>query len=226
MLHHNPKLTKNMLMWVTAVVWLAAIATSAGKFKLSSKSVVSISLIAKPSAVKIIINNEKRFDGSYVETPQLLKIPPGKNKVKVSREGYISAVFTVDAAPGETISMNDVVLQKNPELQFQTLEITSGEDEEPVYASLNNGFITGETPITTLDAVAGSSYIMTAYPSWPEKESAVRCRIKIPAAKKRQDEASSVLKSDVLQVSIRRSHRNASQLSFKGCDKLKSKPGH
>lgn len=222
-MNRNPKSTKNLLIIVTVLVWIAAIATSAGKFKMAAKAAVNISLVAKPSAVKILINNEKKFDGQYVETPQLIKVPSGKSKVKVSREGYISAVFTVDAAPGETINMNDVVLQKNPDLQFQTLEITTDEDEEPLYTSLNNGFISGETPITTFDAVAGSTYVMTVYPSWPEKEGSTRCRIKIPPAKKPQEDTSSFLQSDVLQVSVKRSARNAKVLSFKGCDKLKNK---
>ena len=222
-MNQNQKRTKTALIVVTILVWAAAIATSAGKFKLAAKTPVSISLNTKPSSVKITINNEKQFDGMYADTPRQLKISPGVSKVKVSREGYISAIFSVDAAPGETINMNDVVLQRNTDLTFQTIEITTDETDDPIFISINNGFISGETPITSDDTVSGSSYVLTAYPSWPQKESSSRCRIKIPAQRQGENDQGSVLRSDVLRVAIKRSTKNPQHLNFKGCDKLKQK---
>jgi hypothetical protein len=213
---------KNILMIVTALVWVAAIATSVGKFRLAAKAPVSVTLSTKPSSVRVLVNGQKQFDGAYVETPRQLTLAPGKSNIKISREGYISAAFSVDAIGGESINMTDVVLQKNADLQFQPLEVLTPEEDEPVYISLNNGFVTGETPVGTSDPVIGSTYILTAYPNWPDQEGSQRCRVRLPGGKS-GDEAESVLKTDVHRVMIRRSAKNPGQLLFRGCDKLRAK---
>ncbi len=213
---------KKLLIIVTALVWVAAIATSAGKFKLAAKGPITIELATRPTSVKITINGEKQFDGMYVETPKQMKIAGGVNRIKISREGYISNLFTVDAVSGETVNMNEVVLQKNPELLFQPLEVAHDEQGEPIYISVANGLMAGETPMLTEDAIRGSTYIVTAYPAWPAREPNVRCRIKMPGSEQGED-VNDPAKMSPYRVTIKRSRRAGQQLVFKGCDKLKQK---
>ena len=213
---------KKLLIFVTALVWVAAIATSAGKFKLAAKGPITIELAARPTSVKVTINNEKQFDGMYVETPKQIKIAGGLNKIKISREGYISNLFTVDAISGETVNMSEVVLQRNPELNFQPLEITHDDHSEPVYVSVANGLFTGETPVATDDAISGSTYVITAYPSWPAKDPNVRCRVKMPGIETGGTEVDASTIS-AYKVTIKRGRKSPQQLTFKGCEKLKQK---
>ncbi len=213
---------KNLLIIVTVLVWVAAIATSAGKFKLAAKGPITIELATRPTSVKITINGEKQFDGMYVETPKQMKIAGGINRIKISREGYISNLFTVDAVSGETVNMNEVVLQKNPELLFQPLEVAHDEQGEPIYISVANGLMAGETPMLTEDAIRGSTYIVTAYPAWPARDPNVRCRIKMPGNEDEND-VQDTAKMSPYRVTIKRSRRAPQQLVFKGCDKLKQK---
>lgn len=218
----TPNTQKKFLIFVTVLVWVAAIATSAGKFKLAARGPITIELATRPTSVKVTINNEKQFDGMYIETPKQLKIAGGVNKIKISREGYISNLFTVDAVSGETVNLNEVVLQRNPELHFQPLEISQDDQSEPVYVSVANGLITGETPVSTDDAIRGSTYIITAYPAWPNKEPNVRCRVKMPGSENGEEEAEAI-KTSTYKVTIKRARKAPHQVTFKGCDKLKQK---
>lgn len=220
--YHPKKRRKQLLIIITALVWIAAIATSAGKVRLAARAPINVTLGTKPTTVRVHINNEKQFDGAYIETPRTMLLNPGRNHVRISRDGYISAVFTVDALAGEIINMTDVVLQKNAELSFHPLEIITHDNDEPVYVSINQGWVTGETPLMTSDTVSGGQYMLIAYPDWPEQTGAQRCRVRIPAAK--ADDTSSILRSDAHRITIRRSNRNAQTLLFRGCDKLKLKP--
>jgi hypothetical protein len=222
MSHSTSSSQKKLLIFVTALVWVAAIATSAGKFKLAARGPITIELATRPTSVKVTINNEKQFEGMYIETPKQIKIAGGVNKIKISREGYISSLFTVDAVSGETINMSEVVLQRNPELQFQQLEISHDDQSEPVYVSVANGLITGETPISTDDAIRGSTYVITVYPAWPAKEPSVRCRVKMPGSEQGEDEGEAI-KMSPYKVTIKRASKTQQQLTFKGCDKLKQK---
>lgn len=220
---------KKLLILVTALVWVAAIATSAGKFKLAARGPITIELATRPTSVKVTINNENQFDGMYIETPKQFKIAGGLNKIKISREGYISNLFTVDAVSGETVITSEVLLQRNPELNFQPLEISHDDHSEPVYISVANGLLTGETPVSTDDAIQGSTYVITAYPAWPAKDPFVRCRVKIPGGHTvKEDEEDGdgdgdVLKTSPYKISIKRARKSPHQLTFKGCDKLKQK---
>jgi len=218
----NPSNQKKLLIIVTALVWIAAIATSAGKFKLAAKGPITIELATRPTSVKVTINGEKQFDGMYVETPRQMKIAGGVNRIKISREGYISSLFTVDAVSGETVNMNEVVLQKNQDLKFQSLEISHDDQTAPIYVSVANGLLAGETPISTDDAINGSTYIITAFPAWPAREPNVRCRVKMPP-RDTNDEESDFLKTSAYKVLIKKSRRGTQQLNFKGCDRLKQK---
>jgi hypothetical protein len=211
-----------MLMFVTALVWIAAIATSAGKFKLAAKGPITIELATRPTSVKVTINGEKQSDGMYIETPKLMKIAGGVNRIKISREGYISTIFTVDAISGETVNMNEVVLQRNPELQFQPLEIAHDEQSDPIYVSVANGLMSGDTPLLADDAVKGSTYVITAFPAWPAREPNVRCRLKMPLEEATDDEQENI-KHSSYKVTIKRVRKNPQQLVFKGCDRLKQK---
>ena len=118
--------------------------------------------------------------------------------------------------------MSEVVLQRNPELNFQTLEITHDDHSEPVYVSVANGLFTGETPVATDDAISGSTYVITAYPAWPANDPHVRCRVKMPGSEN-GDADSNALKSGTYKVTIKRWRKAPQQLTFKGCEKLKQK---
>ena len=151
-----------LLMTVTALVWVAALVNSTYKFRLAAKAAVMVSLTTKPDTVVVTVDGERQFEGGYVVTPLKLGVPPGKHKIKMARDGYIAHVVTVEGDNGEQFKMDDVVLQKNPDIAFA--HVTVEGPVPAVYAEIDDGLVRGETPLSTSDVTLGSEHRLTIYP--------------------------------------------------------------
>lgn len=170
---------RTILIFATAFVWLAAGAASVGKFKLAAKPPLVISLATTPANVKIFIDNQPQYEGAYVETPTKVNMAPGKHKLKISREGFIAHLVSVEGDSGETFRMEDVVLQRNANFNFGSVEITS-ESTQALHVEVDDGIERGETPVTAPDLTTDQQHFIAAFPKWPEKEPRFRCKFAFP----------------------------------------------
>ncbi len=170
---------RTTLIFATAFVWLAAGAASVGKFKLAAKAPLVISLGTTPASVKIFIDGQPQFEGAYVETPLKVNMPPGKHKLKISREGFIAHLVSVEGDAGETFRMEDVVLQRNANFNFGSVEITS-EGINVLHVEIDEGADKGETPATAPDLTTDQQHVIAVFPKWPEKEPRFRCKFAFP----------------------------------------------
>ncbi len=151
-----------VLITVTVLVWVAAIGNSTYKFRLAAKAAVLVSLTTKPETILVSVDGERQFEGGYVLTPVKLGVPPGKHKIKIARDGYIAHVVTVEGDSGEQFHMDDVVLQKNPDLLFA--KVTVEGPETPVYVEIDDGLVRGDTPLVTTDVTLAADHHLTVYP--------------------------------------------------------------
>ena len=174
---------QKVLAFATAGVWALAIAASFYRFKLSAKALVTVELAAKPAAVRIQIDGVKAAAGAYVETPFKLTLAPGRHRLKISREGYIGQLVTVEGQAGDVYHMEDVVLQQNPDGSYATVQIsTLGKKAPPTHVELDDGFAGGDTPLTVSDLTADTSHYLVVYPRWPDRDVKARCRFSPPPA--------------------------------------------
>ncbi len=170
---------RTILIIATAFVWLAAGAASVGKFKLAAKAPLVISLGTTPVNVKISIDGQPQEGGAYVETPLKVNMAPGKHKLKISREGFIAHLVSVEGDSGETFRMEDVVLQRNANFNFGSVEVTS-EGVNALHVDVDEGADKGETPLTAPDLTTDQAHVLTVFPKWPEKEPRFRCKFAFP----------------------------------------------
>lgn len=150
------------LISVTALVWAAAIANTSYRFKLAAKAGIAVSLTTLPEAVLVSVDGERQFNGAYVLTPLKLGIPPGKHKIKIARDGYIAHIVTVEGDSGEQFKMDDVVLQRNPELSFAKVSVDA--PEPGVYIEIDDGLVRGATPLVTDALVLGAEHHVAVFP--------------------------------------------------------------
>ena len=170
------KTRRSLLITVTAFVWAAALAASFGRFKLAARPPVTIALATKPPAVKITIDGERQFEGIYTDTPIKLAIPPGRHKLKISRDGYVAHLVTVEADSGETFHMEDVVLQKNANFIFASVDVDGSPGDPAAHVDIDDGLIKGDTPLSTHELIAEGIHNLTVYPNWPDQEVKFRCK--------------------------------------------------
>lgn len=171
----NRTTRRTILIVATAFVWLAAGAASVGRFKLAAKPPLVISLGTKPANVKVHVDGEKQFEGTYVETPVKVTMPPGKHKLKISRDGFIAHLVSVEGDAGEVFKMEDVVLQRNANFSFATVEVAA-EAPHPVHVEIDDGLERGDTPFSSGDVTADQAHVLSVFPKWPEREPRFRCK--------------------------------------------------
>lgn len=162
---------------LTALVWLLALANSAYRFKLSAKAQITVSLTAKPEAVRVMIDGDRQFDGNYVTTPVKILVPPGRHKIKILRDGYVAHVVSVEGDSGEQFKMDDVVLQRNPDLIFvRVIVIADGLVEGAPYAEIDDGLARGDLPLETAEVTGFSEHVLAVYPKGKGSEAKLRCK--------------------------------------------------
>ena len=174
----EPKKTgRAALAIITALVWAAAFANSTYRFKLSAKAQIGVSLTTKPDAVRLTIDGERQFNGAYAVTPLKIAVPPGRHKLKIFRDGYVAHVVTVEGDSGEQFKMDDVVLQKNPDLTFGHVEISAdGPTDGAVYVEVDDGLVRGDLPLQTDELTSFSEHTLAIYPKGRQGEAKLRCR--------------------------------------------------
>jgi hypothetical protein len=175
----NRTTRRTILILATAFVWLAAGAASVGKFKLAAKPPLVISLGTSPANVRIFIDGQPQFEGNYVATPVKVNMAPGKHKLKISREGFIAHLVSVEGDSGEVFKMEDVVLQRNANFNFGSAEITA-DVQTGVHVEVDDGAERGETPFVANDLVTDQQHVLSVYPKWPEKDARFRCKFVFP----------------------------------------------
>ncbi len=173
---------RTLLISATVFVWVTAGAASVWRFKLAAKPPLTISLGTSPRSVRITVDGEKQFDGLYVETPVKVSMPPGRHKLKISRDGFIAHLVSVEGDSGETFRMEDVVLQRNGNFAFATIDISTQAGEPPVHVEIDDGLASGDTPLVASELTADQTHILSVYPKWPDKDLRFRCRFTPPAA--------------------------------------------
>ncbi len=167
---------RNVLMTVTAFVWVAAISASVGRFKLAAKTPLTISLSTQPENVRLHVDGERQFGGAYVATPVKVNLRPGRRKLRISRDGYAPHVVAIEGDAGENFRMDEVVLKKDKPDSFAMVEIIR--DGAAVHVDIDDGLAQGETPFTTADLSGNTTHTLAAYSAWPDKEPVFRCRFK------------------------------------------------
>jgi hypothetical protein len=150
------------LITLTAIVWGLALTRVSVTLRLAAKAPISVSLTTTPDSVWVSIDGEREDDGEYLPTPRQLAVPPGRHKLKIARAGYIAHVVTIEGDSGEVFKMDDVVLEKNPDLLFSSLTVDG--PETPVFVDIDAGLVRGETPLTTTDVTLGTEHVLTVYP--------------------------------------------------------------
>ncbi len=205
----NRATRQSLLIAVTAFVWVAALAASVGRFKLAAKPPLVIALGTTPTGIRITVDGEKQFEGNYVETPVKVNMAPGRHKLKISRDGYVAHLVSVEGDSGETFRMDDVVLQRNGNYAFATVELSGQPGDQPVHVEIDDGLARGETPVNFSDLTADQPHVLAVYPKWPDKEPRYRCKFLLPSG---TDEESPAL---TVRLKV-----HGTKIKATNCDKL------
>jgi len=75
---------------------------------------VRLQLQSQPDRVRVFLNGVSISGDKPIETPASLIIPAGRHTIRISAEGFMPSVTSVEGFPGDTISMESVVLERLP----------------------------------------------------------------------------------------------------------------
>jgi serine/threonine protein kinase len=114
---------------------------------------VKFELSTSPPRVRVQVDGENRFDGRYVQTPLTIKIPPGKRRLSVLREGYRTVTFTIDGDPGQLLKSRPVRLNQDAKIGFGQAKIISKKPGKLRY-TMSDGYFNGTIPTGILDLPA------------------------------------------------------------------------
>lgn len=168
---------------MTALVWAAALGFAlAGRYRLAARAPTEVTLTTWPPAVRISIDGEKQFAGSYVLTPVKLQLAAGRHRLSLSRDGYYAQTSEIEDVTGRKIDMNNVVLQRSTDQIFTPVEIEVAESESPVQVDVDDGFVSGETPLVLDDLLADAPHVLSIRTTVADKSTTIfRCRFTPPA---------------------------------------------
>jgi hypothetical protein len=197
---------RGLLITAALAVWACVVVISIDKYQLAARSPMSVSIKTVPASIKLRINN-RYYRKGYLSTPLKLELPSGEHKIKVSRDGYISHVMSVQSRPGQEIKMEDIVLEKDSKLDFFSLTINH-KTKNPIYFELDDGLAFGETPSVVNNLISGKAHNLTFYPDWPRTDTKTRCRFLSEFSKDGDQHR--------ILVSASKKHH----LRFKGCRRL------
>lgn len=195
------------LVCITAGVWALALSASAYKFKLHARGSLKINLTTDPKTVRVSVDGEPT--PGMIDTPQTLTLSGGKHRLKVSREGFIAHLVTVEGDGGETFHMDDVVLQRSGEPPLGQVDVSFSDNES--HYEIDDGLVKGETTASIPLLTVGEAHVLSLFPRWPEKEPKIRCRFLISS-----DQEPHQIKVKLM----------AGRAKFQGCERLKDRrPG-
>ena len=204
--------TRTLLIGLTVCVWFAALAVSAHKFGFAARSSVKITLQTSPSVVRIFVNNRPEFSGNYVQTPTTFVVSPGKNKIKIQREGFSSQVITVTGSPGDTYNMESVVLGQMADTTLGFVRIESKLETQGVSFSVGSAFgsglAIGEIPSDIADLLTSREYELTLSVPTQNGKKSHRCYFLVP-------ETATIDAPYLISV-----YRKGSRIKTRGCKTL------
>lgn len=149
------------------------IATMKSQFR-ASNAMTTI-LVTQPKIVKISINGKNLQNGKYLMTPISIPLKPGKNEIRVSREGYRSHIATVEKIIDEKLNIGEITLAKKPQIETLSLEVTGDKIANPYYVEVNRGFFHGETPLIGTDLPLRGYHVLDIYPNGNAQGPRHRC---------------------------------------------------
>jgi hypothetical protein len=178
----NRQVKHRILTLLNIGVWSSVVAVGAGKVTLFAKPAVSVSLMTTPSAVRISVDGKKIENGQYLESPITFPVSTGKHKLKIARDGFVTHIVSIEGESGESLNLNNVVLQPLQSATFTTVSVTSKDPSLPLHADINDGIGRGELPLKISDIQAQVTHILSVYPEWPKKTPRLRCRFNPPVS--------------------------------------------
>lgn len=166
-------LVGNLLVWTSVFLALS------GDLKLGAMSKLRVELIAAPKIVNVKTwHAGAEVDHGYIETPKVLYLDSGTNKVRVSRPGYLEQIITVNKEDLETLAQTVRAelapshqqkfglkidkLENSDELQKNSTESTG-----TINVRVDGGLYLGPVPFEANDLVAGNHQIEFFFDSKP-----------------------------------------------------------
>jgi len=152
-----------VLTCATIAVWTSVFGIAGWKIRLSAVAGINVQLSTMPVQVRIQINSEPHAGGAHVTTPVTIKVPPGRSRLRIMRDGYTSQVVNVSGSAGESYTIDSLVLGRKPESVYRLwrVELASGFPAAiEVGADFGNGFATGVLPIEGDDLEATRSPVL------------------------------------------------------------------
>lgn len=174
-----------ILIALNLLIWSAAIVTSLGRFKLAAKPTASVILTTTPKAVQIAVDQQPLFGGDYASTPLKVPLAPGTREVAITRDGYTTHSLTFSTAPGETLRLDPITLEPDPEAHFGKVEVhwvNAASPTDPVIIDINAGLVRGAAPLQTNALIVGKEYTLMAYATVNSKQPLFACRFTLKQA--------------------------------------------
>ena len=159
---------------ITACVWAAVILIGSSKQQLMARASATLNIETEPMSVRITVDSDKAEGGAYIDTPTQITLHPGRHKLKIARDGFVTQQLTIDAEAGDALNMDDIMLVRSAGTPLASAEITS--EDTPLNCEIDDGFARGVTPLTAPDLLAGQVHQLTCFPKWPGREGAVKCK--------------------------------------------------
>jgi len=179
----NPQ--QKQLIVATAAIWGISFLIALAKFIARSSNAMDITIVTKPPVVKIKVNERFLQNGRYLLTPQVVTLKPGKNELKLMREGYQTHTSILDKSEDEKLSVGPITLNPKPLFETIAVEITGDRITNPYHIELNKGFFQGDTPLVGTDLPLRGSHTLEIYPDGVKGTTKLKCSFTLiePGAK-------------------------------------------
>ena len=104
------------LIWLVALntaVWGLNALIYKGTIKLTARSGIPVTLDIEPARARLTVNNKIWEDrdviNGWIQSPAVLRLPPGQHKLMLERPGYAPHVFKVLVAEDDKITMKTMM---------------------------------------------------------------------------------------------------------------------
>jgi hypothetical protein len=204
---------------ITACVWTAVIFVGSGKQQLLARASATLNIETEPMSVHITVDSDKAENGGYIDTPTQIMLHPGRHKLKISRDGFVTQQLTIDAEAGDAVNMDDIMLVRIAGAPLASVEITS--EDTPINCEIDDGFARGVTPLTAPDLLAGQPHQLSCYPKWPSREGAAKCKFTPTSTGTGAGTGAGTGTGDVAVAHLKLKNKNG-KLKISGCDRRTS----
>ncbi len=148
------------LIWLVALntaVWGINALIYKGTIKLTARSGIPVTLDIEPARARLTVNNKIWEDrdviNGWIQSPAVLRLPPGQHKLMLERPGYAPHVFKVLVAEDDKITMK-TMMEAQAE-RVHELEL-AGDDVGDLTAMIDNGLEFGTMPLRVDDLLPGN----------------------------------------------------------------------